>query len=99
MDKTIEVVIVAMVVLITATILLYLVQDSSESFGGFLDSQQNEAQCGLSKTQYRQACDCTASDGSGLGGETDKAASIKQEASNAECSWATDQGLACPDVC
>lgn len=99
MDKTIEVVIVAMVVLIAATIVLFLVQDQTSSFDGFLNNQQDNAQCGLSKTQYRQACDCSASGGSAVGGETDKAASIKADASDAGCGWATGQGLACPDVC
>jgi len=45
MDKTIEIVIVAMAILITATIVLFLVQDKTESFGGFLDNQKSGAQC------------------------------------------------------
>lgn len=53
MDKTIELVVVAMVILVAATILLFLVQDRTDSFGGFLDNQQSSAQCDLLKAQER----------------------------------------------
>jgi type II secretory pathway pseudopilin PulG len=55
MDKTIEIVVVAMVVLVAATVVLFLFQDQTDSFGSFLDSQQNGAQCQLLKTQDK--CD------------------------------------------
>jgi len=54
-DKTIEIVVVAMVALIVATIMLFLVQDRTENFSGFLDNQQSNAQCELWKTQYKNS--------------------------------------------
>ncbi len=53
MDKTIEVVVVAMVILIAATILLFLVQDQTSSFDGFLSDKQSGAECELLKAQNR----------------------------------------------
>lgn len=53
MDKTIEIVVVAMVILVAATILLFLFQDRTDSFGNFLDSQQSGAQCELLKAQEK----------------------------------------------
>lgn len=58
MDKTIEIVVVAMVALLVAAILLFLVQDRATNFGNFLDSQESGAQCQLWKTQYENtACE------------------------------------------
>lgn len=53
MDKTIEIVVVAMVALIVATILLFLVQDRTENFSGFLNNQQTSAECDLWQSQYQ----------------------------------------------
>lgn len=70
MDKTIEIVVVAMVVLVAATVVLFLFQDQTDSFGSFLDSQQSGAQCQLLKTQGKcqkfndQSCTGTCSESS-----------------------------------
>lgn len=57
MDKTIEVVVVAMVVLVAATVVLFLFQDQTDSFGDFLGNQQSGAQCELWSTQLKNS-DC-----------------------------------------
>ena len=51
MDKTIEIVVVALVALMVATILLFLVQDRSSNFGEFLGNQQDGAQGDLWEAQ------------------------------------------------
>lgn len=51
MDKTIEIVVVAMVTLLVASILLFIVQDRTTSYSDFLGNQQEGAQCELWKTQ------------------------------------------------
>ena len=53
MDKTIEIVVVAMVVLVAATVVLFLFQDQTDGFGNFLDNQQSGAQCQLLKAQEK----------------------------------------------
>jgi len=55
MDKTIEIVVVAMIALLVASILLFLVQDRTTSYSDFLGSQQEGAQCKLWKTQYKDS--------------------------------------------
>ncbi len=49
MDKTIELVLVAMVTLITALVIVYMVQGEASGFGDFLDSQSGDAECQLAK--------------------------------------------------
>lgn len=56
MDKTIEIVVVAMVVLVTGLIVLYLVQGQTEGFGDFLGEQKTGAECDLAKTNYQNTC-------------------------------------------
>lgn len=57
MDKTIEIILVAVVAIVTASILLFLMQGEADSFGDFLDSQSSDAKCDLWKTQYKnQVC-------------------------------------------
>ncbi|MBC5792999.1 MAG: hypothetical protein H8Z69_03055 [Nanohaloarchaea archaeon] len=49
MDKTIELVLVAMVTLITALVIVYMVQGEASGFGDFLDGQESTAECDLAK--------------------------------------------------
>lgn len=51
MDKTIEILVVAMIALLVASILLFLVQDRTTSYSDFLGSQQDGAQCELWKSK------------------------------------------------
>jgi len=82
-DKTIEIVVVAMVALMVATIVLFLVQDRTDSFGDFLGDQQDSAQCSLLKTRYDRAA----------GNENpDEYTEINSEAQKQGCDWATSSG-------
>ncbi|MBY6293959.1 hypothetical protein GLU60_01065 [Nanohaloarchaea archaeon H01] len=47
MDKTIQLVVVAMVAISAALIILFLMQGQTDSFSGFLDSEQSNAKCEL----------------------------------------------------
>lgn len=48
---------VAMILFMVAAVLLFLVQDRTDSFSGFLDGQKNDAECSLARTQYEtQRC-------------------------------------------
>lgn len=57
MDKTIEVVMVATVVVVTAGIVLYLVSDGASGFGEFLEEQGSSAECSLLETDFENADD------------------------------------------
>lgn len=80
MDKTIEIVVVAMVTLLVAVIVLFLVQDRSTSFSNFLGGQQNNAECTMLESRYDRAVDK---------GATTKASDLESEAQSIPCDWAT----------
>ena len=54
MDKTIEIVVVATVGLLTALILMVGVENQSGSFSDFLDNQSDSASCKTMETRYKQ---------------------------------------------
>jgi hypothetical protein len=56
MDKTMEVVVVAMIALASGVILLFMTQGQSDSFEGFLEGQNQQANCNVIKSQARLAC-------------------------------------------
>jgi len=53
MDKTIEIMVVAMVALATGAVILFLASGQAEGFGLFADERQQDAQC----TYWQQTCD------------------------------------------
>ena len=56
MDKTLEIVVVAMIVLVTGLVMLFLVQGESEGFQSFLDGQTDDADCKVAESQAQMAC-------------------------------------------
>jgi hypothetical protein len=56
MDKTVEIVVVAMVALVTGLAILYLATGQAEGFGGFADGQQESAQCNYYEERISRAC-------------------------------------------
>lgn len=57
MDKTMEVVIVLMVLMIGAVIMIALMTDQTGGFGDFANSTTDDAQCNLWTAQYeRRVC-------------------------------------------
>lgn len=58
MDKTIEIVLVATVVLATAAIVLFLTNDKAKDFSSFLDGQSSEAECDLMLSQAKSQVKC-----------------------------------------
>lgn len=81
MDKTLEVILVAVVLVVAAVILVGLLQGQAGSFGTFADNQTNTASCGISQTQF-----CGALDSSGS--VTPRAQDIYDE-NNGNCNWAS----------
>lgn len=53
MDKTIQLVVVAMVAIIAALVLSFMLQDQTGGFGEFLDSQRSDANCSTIQTQVQ----------------------------------------------
>ncbi len=81
MDKTLEIILVAVVLVVAAVILVGLLQGQAGSFGKFADNQTSTASCGISHSQF-----CSAYSGSGSPSGT--ASDIKSDANAKGCDWA-----------
>lgn len=51
MDKTIEVLLVAMIAVIAAVIIVAMMTGQTDEFSGFLDTERQGAECSLAQTQ------------------------------------------------
>lgn len=70
---------------------MFLVSGQTGDFGTWLDNQQNNASCDLSKAKFKQACQCDPIDKT-------EAEKIKNNAGN--CGWTSGNGeLTCREVC
>lgn len=93
MDKTLEIIIAATVILLTALTVMFMVGGQSESFNDWMNNTQGDAECSLKQTQYENACDCSAD-----AATNPKAQEIKSEAASNSCGWTNDV-TSCQDVC
>lgn len=64
MDKTLEIVMVAVALVVAVVIVTGILQGSADGFGNFADSQTNSSSCGVATSQFESAVSC---DGSGAG--------------------------------
>lgn len=87
MDKTVEIIIAATVILLTALTVMFMVGGQSESFNDWMNNTQGDAECSLLKTEYENTCSNSPSD----------APEIRSEASGKSCSW-TEEITSCSDV-
>jgi hypothetical protein len=91
MDKTLEVILVATVLVVAAVILVGLLQGQAGSFGGFAENQTNTASCGVAKSQF-----CSSLDSSG--DPTSRSEDIYDN-KDGQCPWATDASNADSVTC
>lgn len=56
MDKTIEIIVVAMVALVTGLAVLYLATGEAEGFGNFADQRATDAQCSYYEEKISRSC-------------------------------------------
>jgi hypothetical protein len=56
LDKTIEVVVVAMVALVAGVAMLYLATGQAEGFEGFADNQRQSAECNYYEERISRSC-------------------------------------------
>ena len=92
MDKTLEIVMVAVALVVAAVIVISLLQGRANALGGFADNQTNSAGCGISNQQF-----CNSLDG---GETTERSLNI---AADTSCDWAssapTNTGTSATDLC
>ena len=87
MDKTIEIVIVATVVIMTALAVMFMVSGQAGDFGQWINDREDQASCSLLQTQFENACSQ---------GDGQKAQNIASEESDS-CEWA-EGPISCADV-
>lgn len=90
MDKIVEVLVVLLVVMMTAGIVMAIFGVRVGPFSDTVGNETDDAQCQISETKYRNACNCEPDPPE----ETDRAESIRQESS---CDWAS--GASCSSLC
>lgn len=78
MDKTLEIVMVAVALVVAAVIVISLLQGRADSLGGFADNKTTSAGCGISEQQF-----CNSLDGNEL---TQRSVDIADN--NQGCGWA-----------
>ena len=88
MDKTIEIVIVATVVIMTALAVMFMVSGQAGDFGDWTNNGEDQASCSLQKTQFENACSQ---------GDDQKAIEIRSDASSNDCGW-TDEISSCANI-
>jgi hypothetical protein len=82
LDKTLEIVMVAVALIIAAVIVVGLLQGQVNMFGGFSSNQTEGSGCGISKAQF-----CNAADTSATSINSERADNI--HSSNQQCEWAS----------
>ena len=90
MDKTIEIIIAATVIIMTALTVMFMVGGQSGDFQNWLNDTQGDAECSLQKTELENTCTCGSSE------VQEEAQQIIAEAQS--CDW-TENINDCDDVC
>lgn len=87
MDKTLEIIMVAMTLIVAAVVVISLLQSQSGEFGDFSDGQTDSSECEFEELRYERALtdSCT---------ETSGAEEIRTGSS---CDWAS--GASATDYC
>lgn len=96
MDKTIEIVMVVTVLLMTAVAIMFMVSDRAGNFGQWANDTQQGASCDLYQTNYELACNCDAENGQY---ETQEAAEAYSKAESESCTWVTEGFTCSSNVC
>lgn len=83
MDKALEVIMVAMILVVASVVILALLQNQTGSFGSFVGGQTNSSGCGLLELKYERNIQCNPDS------ETPAASAAETEASSKGCQWAS----------
>jgi hypothetical protein len=84
LDKALEVIMVAMILVVAAVVILAMLQGRTGDFSGFTQDQVNSSDCGLGELKYERNLDCDA-------GTPDTGTAQNIEDSNSpKCDWAED---------
>lgn len=97
MDKTLEVILVAVVLVVSAVIVVGLLQGRASGLGGFADNKTSSASCGLATSNFRTAVDCSSCGSSSCSSVNSRASDIYNE--NSGCFDGSSKTDVKEDVC
>ena len=83
MDKTLEVIMVASMLIIASVVIVSLLQGQTQDVGDFASEQTDSGDCGLLRVRYESALNCDISSP-----ETPAASGIESQANSQDCGWA-----------
>ena len=89
MDKTLEIIMVAMTLVVAAVVVISMLQGQSGEFGDYTDGQTSSSECGLEELKYERAINKDTCS------ETTAAENIRTSSS---CNWASGSSQA-SDYC
>ncbi|MFB6181142.1 MAG: hypothetical protein ABEJ93_04650 [Candidatus Nanohalobium sp.] len=87
MDKALELVIAASVLLLSAAIVMFLVTGKTGSIEGLVDNTQGNTSCTIMKANFQRACNCNPDTEEGETYTTTKSENIFDKASKQNCRW------------
>lgn len=83
MDKTLEIIMVAMTLIVAAVVVTSMLQSESREFGDFSEDRRNDSSCGIAEVRYRNSLNCDASPPE----ESTASANIESAADSDGCDW------------
>ena len=92
MDKTLEIIMVAMTLIVAAVVVISMLQGQTRDYGEFSDQRTNSSDCTFGELQYRRNLECSNS-------QPDKGPAEDIQTEYSSCSWAsaaTDGSSYCP---
>jgi hypothetical protein len=93
-DKTLEIVMVAVALIIAAVIVVGLLQGQVEMFGGFSSNQTESSGCGISKVQF-----CNSVNSSSTSSVTSGTRPYEIATRNNQCGWSSGVTTTPNNVC
>jgi hypothetical protein len=85
MDKALEIIMVAVILIIASVVIITLLQGQSSDFGEFSDNRTDAGDCGLAKLRFQRAISC---DDSSSGDIKPGGADNIRSTYSTKCEWA-----------
>ena len=96
MDKTLEIIMVAMTLIVAAVVVISMLQGETREYGDFSDQRTNDSQCGFTELKFQRLIDCGPSS---TGSISPTSASDYRSDYSGQCDWASSTSNAYNAVC
>ena len=91
MDKALEVIMVAVILVVASVVIIAMLQGQTANFGNYTDQQTEGSNCGLAAQRLATSLDCSTASSSNVAG-------IPAYENNKQC-WSSNKGDALADAC